>query len=324
MQTGTRILTNGAATPDRGITAGSDSRSSRDGGNVGMDTLRSPPQYFGLTDNRLPFAPGPRLPGCWIVGGALRKHAPPSTAQRSAAFGCERVGNQAAPSERPGRTPARAIQSGWRALGSVVGDAAAGNLNCPAVLHEASGRASDSGHANQSGSVTGSDRKDTANRGLVVPVEVSDELSSFAKETGNDCDLHAPLPKKPPAPVKGPAQSREETSKTVGITPPTQGDRRTGNGDERRPAMRLHDGPRWADHAARTVVRMAAQVCCLPGTQSPPLWEGAAECRGHDHSRTTRRAGRGGSSATHRVTPGVLFMPGNAPRLYRRRGDDRR
>lgn len=233
MQSGTRIFTNGAETPDRAITAGSAGRSSRDGGNGKKGMLRSPPQYFGLTDDRLPFAPGPGLPGRRVVGGPLSQNAPAGATQRSPAFRCERVGNQAPPSERAGRTPTGAIQGRWRALRREVGNAASGYLDGSPVLHEPSCRASDSGHAYQSGSVAGSNRENPTNRRLVVAVEVADKFSSFAKETGDDRDGHAPLPKKPPAGVTQPAQFREgvTSSRLTDFTAPGlpagRNDRRT-------------------------------------------------------------------------------------------------
>lgn len=63
MQTGTRILTNGAATPDRAITAGSAGRSSRDGGKKPPGERTHPAQFReGETSSRLTDFTAPGLP----------------------------------------------------------------------------------------------------------------------------------------------------------------------------------------------------------------------------------------------------------------------
>lgn len=110
--------------------------------------------------------------------------------------------------------------------------------------------------------------------------------------------------KKPPSERTHPAQVREETSKSVGITPPTQGDRRLR---EEKPAMGLHDGPRWAGHADRARRATVRPVAILHGV-ARTVWE--TRRRPVGATTAAPHAASAGSDDRHTKSeaPASLFM----------------
>lgn len=192
--------------------------------------LNGPPQQLGLAHHGLPFTAGAIGPLPSIGSPrSFSEDLPSSATQGRAALRLECVGNKPLPPQCLSCPPARAIERGWSALRGIVQHAASAYFDRAAVLHVPTNRPADDSNADKTHSITGANGKQSADRGLIVAMEISNELYGFCQEAGNDGDRHAAAPKKNRRRTSScmgapPAKFRGERPVCCDITPSQQGD----------------------------------------------------------------------------------------------------